>query len=123
MRRFNALFPLWAVLLSAVAFFADRQFAALEGAIVPLLALVMFMMGLTLNRADLSRIARNPVPVFIGVLLQFLLMPLAAFALADLLRLSPQLTAGLVSWAAVPALRRPMSSPGWRGAMWRFRSA
>ena len=39
MKRFNALFPLWAVLLSAVAFFADRQFAALEGAIVPLLAL------------------------------------------------------------------------------------
>ena len=95
-RSFNALFPLWAVLLSAVAFFADRQFAALEGAIVPLLALVMFMMGLTLTRADLARIARNPVPVFIGVLLQFLLMPLAAFALADLLRLSPQLTAGLV---------------------------
>ena len=96
LNRFNALFPLWAVLLSAVAFFADRQFAVLEGAIVPLLALVMFMMGLTLSRADLARIARKPVPVFIGVLLQFLLMPLAAFALANLLRLSPQLTAGLV---------------------------
>lgn len=96
MNRFNALFPLWAVLLSSVAFLADRQFTALEGAIVPLLALVMFMMGLTLTRADLVRIARNPVPVFIGVLLQFLLMPLAAFALANLLRLSPQLTAGLV---------------------------
>ena len=96
MRRFNALFPLWAVLLSAVAFFADRQFAALEGAIVPLLALVMFMMGLTLTRADLARITRKPVPVFIGVLLQFLFMPLAAFMLADMLRLSPQLTAGLV---------------------------
>ena len=96
MSKFNALFPLWAVLLSAAAFFADRQFAALEGAIVPLLSLVMFMMGLTLTRGDLLRISRNPMPVFTGVLLQFLLMPLAAFVLADMMRLSPQLTAGLV---------------------------
>ena len=96
MRKFNALFPLWAVLLSLAAFIADEQFAALEGAIVPLLSLVMFMMGLTLTRGDLLRISRNPMPVFTGVLLQFLLMPLAAFVLADMMRLSPQLTAGLV---------------------------
>ena len=96
MRKFNTLFPLWAVLLSATAFIADEQFAALEGAIVPLLSLVMFMMGLTLTRGDLLRISRNPMPVFTGVLLQFLLMPLAAFVLADMMRLSPQLTAGLV---------------------------
>ena len=96
MRKFNALFPLWAVLLSLAAFIADEQFAALEGAIVPLLSLVMFMMGLTLTRGDLLRISRNPAPVFTGVLLQFLLMPLAAFVLADMMRLSPQLTAGLV---------------------------
>lgn len=96
MRKFNAMFPLWAVLLSFLAFFADRQFASLEGAIVPLLSMVMFMMGLTLTRGDVLRISRDPRPVFTGVLLQFLLMPLAAFVLADAMRLSPQLTAGLV---------------------------
>ena len=45
MKRFNALFPLWAVLSLAVAFFANRQFAALEGAIVPPLPSALFSVG------------------------------------------------------------------------------
>ena len=96
MTQFNNLFPLWAVLLSAVAFGFNGFFGNLEQAIVPLLATVMFIMGLTLTNDDFLRISKDPRPVFVGVLLQFMLMPILALILATILQLSNQLTAGMV---------------------------
>lgn len=96
MTRFNSLFPLWAILLSLVAFFVADAFAALQSLIVPLLAAVMFVMGLNLKAEDFTRIVNDPKPIFIGVLLQFLLMPLLALTLSAMLQLSNQLTAGMV---------------------------
>lgn len=96
MNRFNANFPLWAVLLSIAAFFFSEGFSQLQALIVPLLALIMFVMGLNLTREDFLRIANDPKPVFIGVVLQFLLMPLLALTLSAMLQLSSQLTAGMV---------------------------
>ena len=96
MTKFNNLFPLWAVLLSAVAFGFNGFFGNLEQAIVPLLATVMFIMGLTLTNDDFLRISKDPRPVFVGVLLQFMLMPILALILATILQLSNQLSAGMV---------------------------
>jgi BASS family bile acid:Na+ symporter len=56
----------------------------------------MFMMGLTLSGADFLRISRDPRPVFVGVVLQFVLMPALALTLASMLQMSNQLTAGMV---------------------------
>lgn len=99
--RINKLFPLWAILLAAAAFFLNGIFSGLQPAIVPLLALVMFMMGLTLGREDFQRIINAPKPVFVGVILQFLLMPLIAFLLSKALQLNTQLTAGMLLVACV----------------------
>ena len=96
MQYLNKLFPLWAILLSVLASTANEFFAQFEAAIVPLLALIMFIMGLTLSSADFQRIISNPKPVFIGVLLQFTLMPLLAITLSNMLQLSNQLTIGMV---------------------------
>ncbi len=96
LQRFNQLFPLWAIVLSVLAFVARDTFAALEPGIVPLLAGIMFIMGLTLEQSDFRRIVTRPQPVFIGVVLQFVLMPLLAITLANMLGLSTQLTAGMV---------------------------
>lgn len=96
MSRFNTLFPLWAALISLTAFLLPQWFSQLDSMIVPLLALVMFIMGLNLSGEDFTRILASPKPVFIGVLLQFLLMPLLALTLASMLQLSSQLTAGMV---------------------------
>jgi BASS family bile acid:Na+ symporter len=96
MTRFNALFPLWACLLAITAFLFSDAFSRMSELIVPLLALVMFCMGLTLGKEDFLRIARSPKPVLVGVLLQFLLMPILALTLATMLQLSSQLTAGMV---------------------------
>jgi len=53
-------------------------------------------MGLTLTKDDFLRISKDPKPVFIGVLLQFLMMPMFALTLASMLQLSNQLTVGMV---------------------------
>lgn len=94
--RFNNLFPLWAILLAVLAFFFNEVFSGLQVAIVPLLATVMFLMGLTLGRDDFRRIINSPKPVFVGVSLQFLLMPMIAFLLSKILLLNTQLTAGMI---------------------------
>lgn len=96
MSRLTTLFPLWAILLSGVAFFFSEPFSSLASWIIPLLAGVMFTMGLTLKAADFKRILQDPRPILVGVLLQFILMPLLAVVLAKMFGLSNQLTAGLV---------------------------
>ena len=93
---FNRLFPLWALLAAVIAFSNADLFASFEPFIVPLLAIVMFMMGLTLERADLQRVIADPRPVLVGVACQFVIMPLLALTLATMLQLSTQLTAGMV---------------------------
>lgn len=96
LNRFNTLFPLWALLISLIAFFLDTAFASLNSAIVPLLATVMFMMGLTLSKADIERVVKRPKPILVGVILQFLLMPILALTFSKMLQLSNQLTIGMV---------------------------
>ncbi|WP_245686165.1 bile acid:sodium symporter family protein [Terasakiispira papahanaumokuakeensis] len=64
--------------------------------IVPLLSLIMFCMGLTLTPADFVRVARRPMCVAVGVGLQFLIMPLAAWGVALLLNLPDDLLIGMV---------------------------
>ena len=96
MSRLTTLFPLWAILFSGVAFFFSETFSSLASWIIPLLAGVMFTMGLTLKATDFQRILQDPRPILVGVLLQFILMPLLAVVLAKMFGLSNQLTAGLV---------------------------
>lgn len=96
LNQFNRLFPLWAILLSLLAYAFPGFFVGFKIYIIPMLSLVMFFMGLTLTVADFKRVLRSPKPIAIGVLLQFLLMPLLAFALAIALQLPKQLAAGLI---------------------------
>ena len=92
----TGLFPLWALMGSLLAWMMPGGFAPLKPAIVPLLGLVMFGMGMTLTGHDFLNVLRRPFPVFLGVMMQFLLMPFAAWALAAGAGLPPQLTVGLI---------------------------
>ncbi len=90
------LFPFWAILLSATAFFFPNQFAVLKPAIIPLLSVVMFCMGMTLKWSDFSETVKSPKIIVVGVLLQYFVMPLSAFLISKSFGLSPELTAGMV---------------------------
>ena len=57
------LFPLWAILGTAVALVRPGLLTPFASAIVPLLGLVMFGMGLTLKGSDFLEVARRPALV------------------------------------------------------------
>ncbi|MCG7425188.1 bile acid:sodium symporter family protein [Kocuria rhizophila] len=68
----------------------------------PLLGLVMFGMGLTLRPVDFALVARRPVPILVGVLAQYVLMPGIAALVSWVLRLPPEIAAGVVLVGCAP---------------------
>jgi len=70
--------------------------------IVPLIQIIMFGMGTTLNVRDFSRVFTMPWPVFIGILLQFTVMPLAGYSIAMLFRFEPEIAAGVILVGSCP---------------------
>ena len=98
----TALFPLWALLGSVLAYAQPQWLAPLKPAIVPLLGLVMFGMGITLTWREFALVVRRPQRVGLGMALQFGIMPLAAWAIARGLGLPPELMAGMVLLGASP---------------------
>jgi BASS family bile acid:Na+ symporter len=61
-----------------------------------LLTIIMLSMGVTLSIDDFRRVFTRPAPVIAGIVLHYLVMPLAAWAIAKALRMPPDLTAGMV---------------------------
>jgi BASS family bile acid:Na+ symporter len=75
----------------------------LKTVVLPLaLMVIMFGMGLTLTPADFKRVILAPRAKLIGLANQLILLPLIAFGLAHLFRLSPELAVGLMLVAACP---------------------
>lgn len=90
------------ILIAVIAFLTPSTFIVFGSYITLLLGVVMFGMGLTLKPVDFKIVFANPLPVIIGVIAQFTIMPLVAFTLAYMLRLPPELAAGLVLLGSVP---------------------
>lgn len=96
MRSIVNLFPLWAVSLAGVAYWVPQPFAALKSAIIPLLAVVMFCMGMTLTWRDFAAVLKQPAIVFVSVAIQFGCMPFYAWLIALILHLPVEIMTGLV---------------------------
>lgn len=96
------LFPIWALLFSLIAYAEPDLFVDMKPAIVPLLGVVMFGMGMTLTWKNFTDILKKPVVIGFGVLMQYMVMPFAAWLIAVLSGLPPYLMAGLVLVGACP---------------------
>lgn len=94
--KINQLFPVWAVLFAATAYLSPELFIGLKDQIVPLLTIIMLAMGISLLPKDFVNVAQYKKAVGIGVLLQFLLMPLSALAISIALGFDSELTVGMV---------------------------
>lgn len=90
------LFPLWAILLSVVAYYSPGIFLPIGSWVSELLMLIMFGMGVTLSIDDFKRVFTRPGPVLAGTFLHYFVMPLAAWALAKLFHMPPDLSAGMI---------------------------
>ncbi len=95
-------FTIWIILFSLTAFYYPNHFKGLTGLIVPTLGIIMFGMGMTLTIHDFRRVLARPGDVYIGVLLQYLLMPLGAFILVKVFNLNEFLAAGIILLGSCP---------------------
>lgn len=64
--------------------------------VMPALQLIMFGMGTTLAFTDFIRVAKRPLPVALGVSLQFIVMPLVGLMIAKMLGFTGELAAGCI---------------------------
>ncbi|MBB4932959.1 BASS family bile acid:Na+ symporter [Lipingzhangella halophila] len=95
-------FAVWIIVFSGLAVLFPDVFAPLAGYTVPLLAVVMLGMGLTLRFADFTVVARRPIPLLTGVVTQFVVMPALAWGVATLLGLPAEVALGLILLGSVP---------------------
>ena len=96
-------FAYWVLIFAILAFFQPGWFVGLKGAIVPLLGLVMFGMGLTLKLEDFAEVARHPWRVALGVAAHFVIMPGVAWVLCQAFHLPPEIAVGVILVGCCPS--------------------
>lgn len=69
---------------------------------MPILIVLMFMLGIDMNKKAFTDIANNPRAVLLGMIGQIIVLPAIAFAIAWLLKLPPIYFMGLVLVACCP---------------------
>lgn len=95
-------FPLLVIAGGVIGFAAPGVIEPISAWTTWLLGVVMFGMGLTLTGKDFVFVAKKPLPVVIGVVAQFVIMPLAAVLLTWALRLPPEIAAGVILVGCAP---------------------
>ncbi|AEE14282.1 Bile acid:sodium symporter [Thermodesulfobium narugense DSM 14796] len=99
----TGFFTMWVIIFAILSFYNPDFFKWLVPYISILLGIIMFGMGMTLDSKDFAQIIKQPKNVIIGVLLQFIIMPLLGFGIVLLLKLPYQLAAGVVLVGCVPS--------------------
>ena len=95
-------FAIWVLVAAALAIWIPEYFTWIGSYITLLLGIVMFGMGMTLKLNDFKLIVKYPKGVIIGVVSQFVIMPLLAFALAKIFNLAPEIAVGVILVGCCP---------------------
>lgn len=95
-------FAIWVIFFGVLAFLFPGGFLWIAPHISLLLGIIMFGMGMTLSLEDFKGIVKAPKSVFIGVFAQYTIMPLIAFGLAHLFKLSPEVAVGVILVGCAP---------------------
>ncbi len=83
-------------------YFIEINGYKLSGLITPLIQLIMFGMGITMNYRDFLGVFKAPRGVFVGILSHFTIMPLIGLALASISNFSPEIAAGMILIGCAP---------------------
>jgi len=100
-------FTTWVFVFVSASMFYPAAFGRwfgfdLKYLIVPLIQIIMFGMGTTLSVTDFTRVFKAPWPVFIGILLQFMIMPLTGLGIAEVFGFESAVAAGVVLIGSCP---------------------
>lgn len=91
------------VLLGGIAgLLVPEQASLVAPHISLLLGVIMFGMGLTMRPVDFAVLVKHPKAVIFGILAQYTVMPLLAWAIAHTLSLPPLLVVGMVLVGSAP---------------------
>ncbi len=90
------------MLFSATALFFPSTFKGLGFLIVPLLAVIMFAMGITLRIDDFRRVFSRPLQILMGVCAQYAVMPFLGFLLALTFETTPLIATGIILVGSCP---------------------
>ena len=97
------LFPIWSVLVGALALYEPSLFLWYGKDAIGLgLGIIMLGMGMTLDAKDFQQVWRQPHVVGLGVLLQFLIMPAWGAFLAWVMGLPTEMAVGLILVSSCP---------------------
>jgi len=75
----------------------------LSGLIIPLMQVIMFGIGTSMGIGDFVQVVKNPRGVLIGVVSQFVIMPLTGLLLARVSNLEPAIAAGIILVGCSPS--------------------
>ncbi|MGP9538259.1 bile acid:sodium symporter family protein [Brachybacterium sp. AOP43-C2-M15] len=96
------VFPALILAAAAFGFLVPSVGQALAAHTSIYLGVIMFAMGLTLTIPDFALVAKRPLPVLIGVVAQYVIMPLIGLGIAVLLQLPPELAVGVILVGCAP---------------------
>ncbi len=94
-------FTLWVLVFVAVSMLRPDVFRSWFGTdlkilIVPLIQIITFGVGTTLSGKDFRNVLITPVPILLGIVLQFTIMPLVGYAIAMTFGFPPEVAAGII---------------------------
>ncbi|MFC1650080.1 bile acid:sodium symporter family protein [Candidatus Latescibacterota bacterium] len=100
-------FSVWVLASVAASMYYPNSFGSWFGydlkiLIVPLIQIIMFGMGTTLNLKDFGRVMKVPWPIFIGMALQFGIKPVIALGTAMMFGFKGDIAAGVILIGSVP---------------------
>lgn len=100
-------FTVWVAAFVSAAMFYPTAFGTWFGfelkiLIVPLIQIIMFGMGTQLTLGDFRRVFTMPKAVFVGIVLQFTIMPFVGKFLAMTFTNDPEVAAGIVLIGSCP---------------------
>lgn len=101
-RIIEKYFLVWVVLFSLCGYHFPSTFKPLVNYIPVFLGIIMFGMGITLQPADFIVVVKFPLALVAGVLAQFVIMPLVAWALCMCFNLPPLLAVGIILVGTCP---------------------
>ncbi len=84
-------------------YFIEYNGYKLSGLITPLIQLIMFGMGTSMSVGDFVAVVKTPKAVIIGVMAQFIIMPILGFTLANMSGFSPEIAAGIILIGCSPS--------------------
>ena len=95
-------FAFWVVLFAGIALIIPEAFIWLKSYITWMLGIIMFGMGMTMSLNDFKGVVQSPKAVAIGVIAQFVVMPMVAYALCQIFQLPAEIAIGVILVGCCP---------------------